>query len=115
MSDKDLARAAWRLAVGERIAARTVAVDLVRKRLVVSVDDDIWRRQLWTLRSQILEKVAATLGRGVAEKLEIRVVARRIPPATAMSAPGATADEANRIPDPLLRHLYKASRRRASA
>lgn len=109
MSDKDLARAAWRLAVGERIAARTVGVDLVRKRLVVSVDDEIWRRQLWTLRDQILERVAGTLGRGVAEQLEIRVVARRIPPAT------ASADEADRIADPLLRLLYKTSRRRASA
>jgi len=77
---RELARASWSVAVGKRIAAHTTGVELVRKHLIVSVDDGIWRRQLWTLRKQLLENLAEALGRGVIEELEIRVVPRRIGP-----------------------------------
>ena len=109
----------WYWKVGGWLSGTVVvsifSVNLVRKRLVVTVDDEIWRSQLWTLRTQILDNVAGMLGPGVVERLEIRVEARRIPPSHTDSPSSVRSDDADRIPDPLLRHLYRASRRRASA
>ena len=111
----DLARAAWRVAAGDKIAARTLDVELIRHRLVVSVDDDIWRRQLWTLRHMLLHNLAENLGAGVVDQIEIRVTPRRIGPGREGFPPAASGDDADRIQDPMLRRLYKASRREASA
>lgn len=112
---KELARASWRVAVGKRIAGHTTDVEIVRKHLIVSVDDHIWRRQLWGLREQLLENLAKALGAGIVEELEIRVAPRRIGPGRAGTAAGAGSDEADRIGDPMLRRLYKVSRKGASA
>lgn len=112
---RDLARASWRVAVGKRIASHTTGVELVRKHLIVSVDDQIWQRQLWTLRHQLLENLSSALGEGVVEELEIRVVPRRIGPGRAELAEDLGADEANGIGDPMLRRIYRASRKGASA
>jgi hypothetical protein len=101
--------------VGKRIASHTTGVEIVRKHLIVSVDDDIWRRQLWGLREQLLENLAKALGVGIVEELEIRVAARRIGPGRAGVAAVSATDEADRIPDPMLRRLYKVSRKGASA
>jgi Protein of unknown function (DUF721). len=60
IGDEELARSAWPLAVGKRIASRTGHVSLVRSRLVVEVEDAIWQRQLFTLRGQILAKMEQT-------------------------------------------------------
>ena len=49
ITESDLACAAWPQAVGKRIAAHTRAAKLVRRRLVVEVEDQIWQRQLFVL------------------------------------------------------------------
>jgi len=116
ITESDLACAAWPGAVGRRIAAHTRAAKLVRKRLVVEVEDRIWQRQLFALSYQIVRNLARQLGPAMVEDLEFRVVPRRREPQRAeQSVPAMIADEADSIADPVLRGLYKASRTKARA
>jgi len=112
LSPEELAKAAWRAAVGKRIASRAVAVSLVRSRLVIEVEDEIWRKNLWTLRGQILRKLDEVFGSGVVTELEFRLgLTRRMP----QREERPVRDEADHIEDPVLRSLYRTARRRATA
>ncbi len=121
VSAEAFAGAAWRAAVGKRIAAHTLGVKLVRTHLIVEVGDKIWSRQLFSLRGQILRNLEKVVGKGVVEDLEFRVKAPRIGPGREQFPPAlpvqrsSGADEAERIPDPVLRLLYKKARQKASA
>jgi hypothetical protein len=115
----ELVRAVWALAVGRKIAERTVGVDLVRTHLVVRVEDAVWQRQLFALRGQILRNLQRIVGQEMVEALEFRVAPRRLGPgreeAPARAAAAGDADEAAAIADPVLRAVYRKSRRGASA
>jgi predicted nucleic acid-binding Zn ribbon protein len=112
---EELARAAWPAAVGKKIAAHTHAAKMVRNSLIVEVEDEVWRMQLWALRGQILSNVARQIGAGVVETIEFRVVPRRMEPQRALVAAGRSEDEADRINDPGLRRIYRAARTKAMA
>lgn len=115
---EELVCAAWAQAVGKKIAAHTRASRLVRDRLVVEVEDQVWQRQLWALRLQILRNLEKSVGPGLVGDVEFRIVPRRIEPARAMAASAsalAGQDEANLIGDPVMRRIYKASRKKALA
>jgi hypothetical protein len=118
VSPEDLARSAWAVAVGKKIASRTVVIALVRTNLVIEVEDGTWQRQLKTLESQIIRNLTEILGPGVVEGLDLRpmIAPRRAPQSaeTVRNAP-ASSDEADRIADPSLRRAYKNSRKRTSA
>jgi hypothetical protein len=88
---------------------------MVRTRLIVEVEDKIWQRQLFVLTRHILTNLEKNLGRGVVEDLEFRIVPRRRGPHVADQPVSAPADEAERIEDPVLRGIYRASRKRALA
>jgi len=117
ISAEELACAAWPEAVGKKIAVHTRAVRMVRTRLVVEVEDKTWQRQLMTLSAFILFNLRKHLGSGAVEDLEFRVTPRRREPQRAVAAFRASlqADEADAIADPVLRGLYKASRKKALA
>lgn len=118
LSPEEFACAAWSNAVGKRIATHTRAARLVRAKLVVEVEDRIWQRQLFALSGQILKNLARSIGPGLVDDLEFKIVPRRREPGRAtVSAPAATPllDEADAIADPILRGIYRASRRRALA
>jgi hypothetical protein len=113
---------AWKKAVGERLAKRTRAVKLVRDRLVVQVEDEMWRENLWGLRYQILSKLRGVLGPGVVTAVNFVVMPpRREPQRAAKALPlldaynGAHDDEAAGIEDPVLRRNYRRARARESA
>jgi len=114
---EDLARAAWPKAVGDRLGQRTRAIGLVRRRLVVEVEDAIWQRQLTGLQKHILQNLDQLLGPGQITELEFRIVIERRPvqreeaAAQPSTPPGASGDEAERIADPVFRRLYRKSRR----
>ena len=118
---EDLAEAAWRVAVGRKIAVHTTGVNLVRTHLIVEVEDEVWQRQLFTLRGLILRNIEKALGEGIVEDLEFRVGVRKIGPVREQhpwQAPRrkpSGRDEADRISDPVLKNIYKAARKRASA
>jgi hypothetical protein len=116
ISAQELACAAWADAVGKTLAAHTRAARMVRTRLVVEVEDATWQRQLFSLSWQILGNLEKSLGRGFVEDLEFRVVPRRREPQRAQQAiPALFADDADGIADPVMRGIYKASRKKAQA
>jgi Dna[CI] antecedent, DciA len=116
---EELARAAWRAAVGKKIAAHAHAARMVRTSLIVEVEDDVWRMQLYGLRAQILSNLARHIGRGHVEDLEFRVVPPRRGPGRAPSSSSAVPvkpnDEADGIADPGLRRIYRMERTKARA
>ena len=116
-SPEEFACAAWSQAVGKKIAAHTRAARLVRDRLVVEVVDEVWQRQLWALRYQIVRNLEKSVGPGLVGDLEFRIVPRRREPVRAAAATTAAPnyDEANLIGDPVMRTIYKASRKKALA
>ena len=112
-----LAFAAWTAAVGKRIAAHACPKALVRGSLVVEAEDGVWQKQLFHLRFDILAKLTQILGNDIVSDLEFRVAgaAARRPPQSAKShGESSTADEADRIEDPVLRIVYRRSRSRAA-
>jgi predicted nucleic acid-binding Zn ribbon protein len=116
LNTEELACSVWPQAVGKTIGAHTRAARLVRTRLIVEVEDATWQRQLNSLSKQILKSLDKTIGKGLVEDLEFRVVPRRREPQVARAvAPSAGSDDAARIADPLLRSIYRASRKKALA
>ena len=114
VSIEQLACAGWPAAVGKKIAARTRAVFLAGGRLRVEVEDAIWQRQLTVLKFQILKKLEEVLGQGAVKDVEFRVSPRRRLPQRAVVS-RQSEDEADQIPDPVLRTIYRQQRRRRSA
>ena len=117
ISADQLALAAWPVAVGERIALHARAVALVRGKLVVEAEDGIWQKQLFFLRTQILRKIQELLGPTTVTDVEFRIAMKRRPPQVAMRLDrpaAASLDEADRIPDPGLRIVYKQARKKAA-
>ena len=117
ITPEQLACAAWPEAVGKKIAGHTRASKLVRTRLVIEVEDHTWQKQLFALTRDILKNLDKTLGRGLVDDLEFRIVPRRREPELARVAMPAlfAADDADAISDPVLRDIYKQSRKRAQA
>ena len=116
ITPEQLCCAAWPEAVGKKIAGHTRPAKLVRSRLVVEVEDQTWQRQLFALTPHILSNLDKTLGRGLVEDLEFRIVPRRREPVVARQAvPALLADDADAIADPVMRGLYKLSRKKAQA
>jgi hypothetical protein len=115
---EELARSVWPVAVGKKIASHARPTGMVRSRLVVEVEDVVWQRQLFALSRQIVANLEKHLGAGVVEEIQFRVVPRRREPQRATystTVPLLAADEAEGISDPVLRVIYKASRRKALA
>lgn len=119
LSTPDLVRAAWPVAMGKRLARHTVAIDLVRDRLIVEVEDAIWQKQLFHLRHQILRRLAEVVGNSVVGDIEFRIAKKRRPPQPAArltpTHPADSTDEADGIEDPLFRLLYRQARKKATA
>lgn len=120
LSEVDIARAVWPLVVGKAIAAHTSRISLVRSTLVVEVEDGVWQKQLHALTSQIVERLQKITGNDNVRDLEFRIAIPRRPAQRAQSsnssAVGDTAtpaDEADRIADPVLKRIYRLSRKRA--
>jgi hypothetical protein len=112
---EELACAAWAQAVGKKISGHTRAARMVRTRLIVEVEDNVWQRQLFALSRHILGNLEKHLGPGVVDDLEFRIVPRRREPQRAERSAPALLDEAENIADPVLRDIYRVSRLKAQA
>lgn len=118
ISAGELACAAWPQAVGKKIAVHTRAARMVRTRLIVEVEDRVWQRQLFALTPHVLRNLEKSLGPGFVEDLEFRIVPRRREPQRAgnsVPVPALFEDDAEAIADPVLRSIYRASRKKAQA
>ncbi|HWE49568.1 MAG TPA: DUF721 domain-containing protein [Bryobacteraceae bacterium] len=117
ISPERIACGAWKRAVGKRIADHTHAAKLVRNTLVVEVEDDIWKKNLWGLRYQILRNLEKAVGPEIVHELELRVMPPRREPQrdTGDRLVLEPVDEADAIADPGLRRVYRSARRRETA
>jgi hypothetical protein len=114
-SPERIACGAWKRAVGKRLAGRTKALKLVRDRLVVEVEDEMWRDSLWKLRFQILRNIEREIGNEIVADLTFVVAPPRREPQreTGPLSPAlVNPDESDAIADPGLRRVYRNSRRR---
>jgi predicted nucleic acid-binding Zn ribbon protein len=107
-------RRSWKSAVGATIANHSQVLQLRDKTLLVTVEDAVWKSQLEQMRFQILDRIRTSSGVSEIKWLNFRVSPPRIRPQV-VQAPLFAADEADRIQDPLLRRIYKSSRRKAQA
>ncbi|MEO7650177.1 MAG: DUF721 domain-containing protein, partial [Bryobacteraceae bacterium] len=98
VTTEELACAAWKAAVGKRLAVHARAERLVRTRLIVAVEDAVWQRQLFSMSRMILASVEKHLGKGIVEDIEFRIAPARRGPQRAPRATAAfPADEAEQI------------------
>lgn len=113
----DIVCAAWKPAVGKKVAEHTRASKLVRNTLVVEVEDWLWQRNLMGLSRQILTNLDRAVGPGIVTDLEFRIMPpRRGPMVAKTSIPAfALSDEASGIADPGLRRIYRTKRQREIA
>ena len=119
ISTTRIAVGCWRKVVGKRLADKTRAQKLVRNNLVIEVEDEMWQKQLWSLRYYILRNVEKAIGPNIVKELEFRVMPPRRDPqretGNGMPLFNTHADDADSIADPDLRRIYKAARRREIA
>jgi predicted nucleic acid-binding Zn ribbon protein len=121
LSDDDVARAVWPAAVGKVIAAHTSRVKLVRTTLLVEVEDAIWQKQLVPLSAAILTRLQKLTGSDRVKDIEFRIGIPRRQAQRADSRESSlpprilsAEDEAERIQDPVLKKVYRLSRRKAT-
>lgn len=122
LMDGEIARAVWPEAVGKTIAAHTACTKLVRATLIVEVEDAIWQKQLHAIGGQILARLHKLTGSDAIQDVEFRIGIARRPPQLAASRERtppqpmtASDDESDQIQDPVLKKLYRRSRKRATA
>ena len=65
--------AMWKHAVGEGLSSQAFPIQLRDQRLVVVVEDALWKKQLEHMRGQLLFRLNAVLGQGVVTSIEVRV------------------------------------------
>lgn len=65
--------AAWEKCAGELLRMRTAPVEFVENRLVVAVQDDIWRRHLEALSPQMVFRLNGSLGDRTVRFIEFRI------------------------------------------
>jgi predicted nucleic acid-binding Zn ribbon protein len=99
--------AAWKVAAGKKIAEHTRATALVRGKLVVQVEDQIWQRQLNTLSQALLRNLEKALGEALVTDIDFRPMPRRREPQRAERAIGRES-----VMDPVLDILYRQSRKK---
>src|SRR5688572_23126892 len=65
--------AAWKHCAGAMLAERAVPLEFRENRLIISVQDDLWRRHLEDLAPQMLARINAYLSAGQVRFIEFRV------------------------------------------
>ncbi len=119
ISEDEIVRGIWPSAVGKAIARHTVRLKVVRTTLVVEVEDAIWQKQLFPLSGQIVHRVQKLLGNSGIEHVEFRIAVLKRQMRKEEQQPvlktGVPRDEADGILDPMLKKVYRNSRKRAIA
>lgn len=118
ITEEDIVRGVWPTAVGKTVAAHTGRLKLVRHNLVVEVEDAIWQRQLHSLSHQIVRRIQKLTGSNTVQDIEFRIgIPRREPQRADSRKPallGDSDDESDNIQDPILRRIYRLSRKKTA-
>ena len=112
-------RAAWTKAAGPKVAAHTRVASVVRETLIVEVEDIVWQKQLASLGHFLVSNLARELGEVLVKDIAFRPMPPRRGPQRAESAwpaaPAPSNDDAETIEDPVMRMLYRKSRKSGTA
>jgi len=84
--------AVWKHAVGEGLSGQAFPIQLRDRKLVVVVDDNLWKKQLEQMRGQLIYRLNSVLGQGMVTSIEVRV-----DPKTLAASRGA-APESRKVP-----------------
>jgi hypothetical protein len=103
-------RAVWVRAAGKIVAAHTRAGVMVRRTLIVEVEDNVWQQQLFRLKGFLVSNLEKELGEKLVDDIDFRPMPRRREPQRAEHSRGSIEG----IEDPVLALLYQRSRRGAS-
>ena len=68
--------AAWKNVVGDGLGQHAVPVRLIKKRLIVAVSSETWRKQVADLAGQMVFKLNAALGSSLVSFVEFRIDAK---------------------------------------
>jgi hypothetical protein len=68
--------AAWKNVVGEALEQHAVPVRLIKKKLIVAVSSETWRRQVVDLADRMVFKLNAALGSSLVSFVEFRINAK---------------------------------------
>ncbi len=72
-AEEALVFAGWARCAGELLRKRTAPLEFFENRLVIAVQDEIWRRHLEYLSPQMLVKINYALGQGTLKFIEFRI------------------------------------------
>lgn len=65
--------AAWKNAVGDGLEQHAVPVRLIKKKLIVTVSSETWRKQVVDLADQMIFKLNAAIGTSLVSFIEFRI------------------------------------------
>lgn len=68
--------AAWKNVVGEALEQHAVPVRLIKKKLIVAVSSETWRKQVADLADQMVFKLNGALGSSLVSFVEFRIDAK---------------------------------------
>ncbi len=95
--DQAVVFAAWKRCAGGLLNERTEPVQFFENRLIVAVEDDMWRRHLEELSPQMLARINGHVGNGTLKYIEFRVEPQTIGAARKKKT-GAPAENAGNVP-----------------
>ena len=70
--------AAWKHVVGQGLSSHAIPIQLMGQTLLIAVADTIWKKQLESMRGQLLFKLNSALGQSLVKSIELRVEPRTI-------------------------------------
>lgn len=112
--EEQLVFAAWKRVAGEQLNNRTKPLEFFENRLIVAVENDIWRTHLVSLAPEMIARLNTVLGESSVKFIEFRVeplAMRKIPiepqkDESAANLPGSLTIAAEMIADPQLRKSF---------
>ena len=104
---------AWKRVAGEGLAHHAAPISLRDKTLVITVGDDVWKKQLERMSKELVFRINKLLRRTVVTAIEFRVNARAIKKRTTVARtdkvvapPASLIASAAEIQDPDLRERF---------
>lgn len=97
-----LAKVAWTMTAGELLRDHAVPFRLFRQRLIVSVADAIWQKQLQAISAELLFRINSILGQEAVKFVEFRVDPETVQAARREREPERTEKSSSVLPAELI-------------
>jgi hypothetical protein len=114
--DQALVFAAWRRCAGGPLSERTAPIEFLKDRLIIAVENAVWRQHLEDLSPPMIARINAEVGHGTLKFIEFRVDSQILnaqrddegdtSPDHALDVPPLIAKAAETISDPDLRSSF---------